>query len=78
MSFREHPDYLLWRCEDCDATAEFERVQRPGYFLACVDEIKARGWLIGRTRDGDWTHRCAECRKGSAEKVLAMTSKRFG
>jgi hypothetical protein len=77
MSFSEDENYLTWECEQCDASMEFERVNQPGYFMSCVNELKDRGWRIGRDRYGDWTHTCPKCRRAEAGKVaeiLAMPS----
>jgi hypothetical protein len=71
MSFDENELYFEWTCEGCGLEARFER-GGPGNFMCCVDEIKSRGWLIERTRDGDWAHHCAKCRRKSAASILNM------
>ena len=73
MSFSENEDCFEWSCDGCGLTAEFKRGGR-GSFMCCVDEIKLRGWLISRTRDGDWSHYCAKCRRKSAASILDMPS----
>jgi hypothetical protein len=83
MSFWENEDCLVWSCDGqgCDAELTFERVDRPGYFMSCVDELKDRGWCISRTNEGEWSewrHKCPKCRKTDVAKLLAMPSSKFG
>lgn len=70
MSFGEDENSLAWWCERCSAVMEFERRNVPGYFMDCVSELKARGWRIERTQDGDWAHTCPKCRKGETARVM--------
>jgi hypothetical protein len=77
MSFSENEFSFEWTCDGCGLAAEFSR-GGPGSFMSCVDEIKHRGWLIQRTRDGDWSHHCAKCRRKMAATILDMPSKKFG
>ena len=47
----QYENALVWSCDGgCGATLSFEREDRPGYFLACVSELKDRGWRIWRIR----------------------------
>jgi hypothetical protein len=59
MSFEEHPDCFIWRCngKDCGKEIFF----KPHDFFGCVAELKARGWTFHRYEDGDWSHTCAYC-----------------
>jgi predicted RNA-binding Zn-ribbon protein involved in translation (DUF1610 family) len=57
MSFEEHSDAFIWRCDTCRQEVIFP----PSNFWACVDELKGRGWQF--TRLDDWVHRCRKCRK---------------
>jgi hypothetical protein len=43
----------VFSCDGCGLEAQFER-GGPGTFMACVSEIKHRGWRIIRD-DGDWS-----------------------
>jgi hypothetical protein len=47
MSMDEYEDCFIFRCDGCGLTAEFAR-GAPGSFMACVGEIKDRGWRISR------------------------------
>jgi hypothetical protein len=67
MSFFEHDDCFIWRCDKCLNEAVFA----PGNFWSCVAELKARRWGFIRG-EGDWDHRCPECRKASEENVSEM------
>jgi hypothetical protein len=67
MSFYEYDDAFIWRCDKCLHEAVFA----PGNFWSCVAELKARRWGFIRG-EGDWDHRCPECRKKSEENVGEM------
>ena len=69
MSMSEYEDCFIWTCDGCGLQAEFER-GGPGSFMACVGELKARGWRISRDQDGDWDHRCARCKAKVAADLL--------
>ena len=66
MSFEEHSDCFIWRCDGCRLEAVFP----PGNFWDALAQLKARGWQI--TRLDDWVHRCGQCKKKSEEKILSM------
>jgi hypothetical protein len=57
MSFEEHSDCFLWRCNQCAKEVIF----KPTDFFACVAELKARQWSFYRNDDGDWEHTCGYC-----------------
>jgi len=44
----------------CDGCGETDDIDGVGFFSDFVDEIKERGWRIGRD-GGDWTHTCPDC-----------------
>jgi len=71
MSMSEYDDCFVFSCDGCGFEAEFAR-GGPGTFMACVSEIKYRGWRIIR-EDGDYSHFCdnPECRKAVAAKQSA-------
>jgi hypothetical protein len=70
MSFSEYEDCFVWYCEGCDLQAEFPRGGQ-GSFLACVDELKRRGWRISRGSEwGEWHHRCAKCACAEGASIL--------
>jgi hypothetical protein len=49
--------------------------------VSCVDEIKARGWRVERTDDGEWSewrHKCPKCRKAEAERFMNEKITRLG
>jgi hypothetical protein len=74
MSFEEHPDCFIWRCDKCGHEAVFP----PNDFWDCVAELKARRWGFSPPQGGDdWSHYCGRCRKPLAE-VLKMTLKQSG
>ena len=73
MSFDEDEFSFNWHCDGCGLSAEFPR-GGPGSFMSGVDELKRRGWLIERDREGDWHHHCGKCRRGMAARVLDMPS----
>jgi hypothetical protein len=75
MSMAEYEDCFIFSCDGCGLTAEFQR-GGPGSFMACVDEIKNRGWRISRDGDGDYSHRCGRCRKGEAARLLDQPLRR--
>ena len=67
MTFREYDDCFLWFCDKCHHQAIFPL----GDFWACVAELKARRWEFIRG-EGDWDHRCPECKKKSEVNVSEM------
>lgn len=70
MSMTEYEDAFVFRCDGgCGLTCEFER-GGPGSFMACVGEIKDRGWRIDRDRYGDFGHKCASCWRKGNEGIL--------
>jgi hypothetical protein len=74
MSFEEHDDCFLWRCDKCGHEALFP----PKDFWDCVAELKARRWGFTPPHGGDdWEHTCGRCRKSLAE-VLKMPLKQVG
>jgi hypothetical protein len=69
MSFEESEEGFVWRCNTCGVLAEFP----PFDFWRALSELKMRGWRIerdDREQWGDWSHYCAKCRKGAAERIL--------
>jgi hypothetical protein len=68
MSFNEYEDCFVWACDgdNCERRAMFP----PDSFWSALRELKSRGWLVDRGKDG-WWHYCPRCRKTGAE-VLAM------
>jgi hypothetical protein len=70
MAMSEYEDCFVFACNGCGLTAEFER-GGPGTFMACVGEIKSRGWRIVRAGD-DWEHFCSDrdCRAAVAKKAV--------
>ena len=74
MSMSEYEDAFVFICNGCGLQAEFER-GGPGAFMACVSEIKSRGWRIVR-EDGDYSHFCSgkECRASVAKKQSARAA----
>ncbi len=60
--------FFTWHCDGCGLSATFQR-GGAGSFMACVDELKHRGWRISR-RDGEWDHRCGKCRKTAVAELL--------
>jgi hypothetical protein len=79
MSFEEHSDCFLWRCDGKDC--EKEVLFKPHDFMGCVAELRSRGWSFhldedtGREGSGrQWSHYCGRCRKSLAE-VLRMPLK---
>ncbi|MGA7634796.1 MAG: hypothetical protein WCB11_28860 [Terriglobales bacterium] len=74
MSMDEYEDCFVFRCDGCGLTAQFQR-GGPGSFMACVGEIKDRGWRIGRDQYGDWDHRCGRCKAKASADLL---NKPFG
>ncbi len=74
MSMDEYEDCFVFRCDGCGLTAEFQR-GGSGSFMACVGEIKDRGWRIGRDQYGDWDHRCGRCKAKASDDLL---NKPFG
>ena len=67
MSFLEHEDCFVWRCDRCRLEAAFP----PSNFWSALSELKARGWQI--TRLDDWVHHCAKCKKIVEAEILNMT-----
>jgi len=62
VSFAEHSDCFIWRCDGADC--EKEVLFKPHDFMACVAELRARGWSFHLNDDDgqrDWTHYCAYC-----------------
>jgi hypothetical protein len=62
MSFEEHPDCFIWRCNGKDCSKEV--LFKPHDFMGCVAELRARGWSFHLNDDEgqrDWTHYCAYC-----------------
>jgi hypothetical protein len=74
MAMSEYEDAFVFSCDGCGLTAEFQR-GGPGSFMACVGEIKSRGWRISRDRDGDYSHHCGKCRQGEAARLLDRVPK---
>ena len=74
MSMSEYEDVFIFSCDGCGLTAEFDRGP-PGTFMACVGEIRSRGWRMIR-EDGDWSHYCSgkECRASAAAKSSARAN----
>jgi hypothetical protein len=75
MTFTEHTDCFIWQCdgEDCEKEVMFA----PHDFMACVAELKSRGWgfsvyeITGREEGGrTWHHYCAACRQKIARRIL--------
>jgi hypothetical protein len=70
MSFEEHEDCFIWRCEKCRLEAVFP----PGNFWGAVAELKARRWSLSRDDEsGVWTHYCWKCRNAVAAEIMNMT-----
>jgi hypothetical protein len=60
MSFEEHDDCFIWRCNGKDCQKEV--IFAPTDFWGCVGEMKSRGWSFFRDdEDGEWTHYCQRC-----------------
>lgn len=68
MSFQEFSDCFVWSCDgkDCDLKVVF----KPHDFMACVAELKSRGWQFcldeetGHEGWGrDWRHYCQKCER---------------
>ena len=57
MSFEEHSDCFIWRCNKCGK----EIIFKPQDFMGCVAELKARGWSFHLNDDRTWDHTCAYC-----------------
>ena len=78
MSMSEYEDAFVFQCDGCGLTAEFAR-GGAGSFVACVSEIKHRGWRIVRD-DGDWSHFCSspECRRAVAKKASEEAKRLLG
>jgi hypothetical protein len=52
----DHDNHLTWRCDGCNAVAEFEGLD----FHSAWTELKAKGWSATRMDDG-WLHECPRC-----------------
>ena len=78
MSMSEYEDAFVFACDGCGLSAEFVR-GGPGSFMACVSEIKYRGWRIVR-EDGDYSHFCSnpDCRASVAKKSAAIAKRLLG
>jgi hypothetical protein len=59
MSFEEHNDCFIWRCNGKDCRNEV--IFPPTDFWGCVAELKSRQWSFYREDDGDWSHYCGRC-----------------
>ena len=60
MSFEEHNDCLIWRCNGKDCRKEV--IFKPHDFMGCVAELRARGWSFHcDDEDRTWTHYCQRC-----------------
>jgi hypothetical protein len=60
MSFEEHPDCFIWRCNGKGCGKEV--IFPPTDFWGCVAELKSRQWSFYRDEEtGDWTHHCGRC-----------------
>ena len=73
MAMSEYEDAFVFSCDGCGLSRRLRG--GPGSFLACVSEIKNRGWRISRDRDGDWSHHCGKCRKSEAARLLDRAPK---
>ncbi len=75
MSFEDHEDCFLWRCDQCGKLAVF----KPHDFHDCVAELRARGWSFSppeRWGEDDWTHTCGYCRhKHKQTNIMDRTFK---
>jgi hypothetical protein len=71
----EYEDCFVFTCDGCGLTADFDR-GGPGSFMACVGEIKSRGWRVVRAGD-DWEHYCADpaCRAAVAQRVVEASKR---
>jgi hypothetical protein len=66
MSFEEHSDSFIWRCNG--KGREKEVIFKPHDFFGCVAELKARGWSFVLSEDSGyegsgrtWAHYCGHC-----------------
>jgi hypothetical protein len=74
MSFTEHDDCFIWRCDK--AGCGHEAVFAPNDFWSCVAELKSRRWEFFRDSEGAWAHHCGKCRRSSAS-ILDMPSNKL-
>ena len=67
MSFTEYEDCFSWTCngKDCGKEVMF----KPHDFMACVAELRSRGWSFHLEEDTGhegwgrtWRHYCQRCR----------------
>jgi hypothetical protein len=77
MSFEEHSDVFLWRCDQCGHEAIFP----PNDFWSCVAELKSRRWGFSPPEQGveggdTWSHYCGRCRsKHQRTSIMDRTIK---
>ena len=69
MSMDEYEDCFVWSAMVADS-AEFRARWPWESFMACVGEMKDRGWRISRDQYGDWDHRCGRCKAKASADIL--------